>query len=117
MERLSTRFFLHFGPFRKKNHVWTLENFNVIFGPFDRHRSLWHRGNTARCRGTCCAGTNGRRGADVAPSLAPILLNCVHKVCLTQLVKHKAFNLVVVGSSREENEQELYRPVPSHIPI
>jgi hypothetical protein len=26
-------------------------------------------------------------------------LSCVHKACLTQLVKHKAINLVVVGSS------------------
>jgi hypothetical protein len=33
---------------RKKIHVWTLENFNVIFGPFIRRRSLWRRGNTAR---------------------------------------------------------------------
>jgi hypothetical protein len=61
---------------RKKVHVWTLENFNVIFGPFVRRHSLWRRGNTARRhrlwrRGTCCVGTNGRRGADVAPSSAP----------------------------------------------
>jgi hypothetical protein len=49
---------------RKKVHVWTLENFNVIFGPFVRRHSLWRRG-------TCCVGTNGRRGADVAPSSAP----------------------------------------------
>ena len=61
---------------RKKIHVWTLENFNVIFGPFTRRRSLWRRGNTARShrlwrRGTCCVGTNGRRGADVVPSSAP----------------------------------------------
>jgi hypothetical protein len=48
---------------RKKIHVWTLENFNVIFGPSRRHR-LWRRG-------TCCVGTNGRRGVDVAPSSAP----------------------------------------------
>jgi hypothetical protein len=33
--------FLHFGPSWKKIHVWTLENFNVIFGPFTRRRSLW----------------------------------------------------------------------------
>jgi hypothetical protein len=33
---------------QKKIHVWTLENFNVIFGPFARRRSLWRRGNTAR---------------------------------------------------------------------
>jgi hypothetical protein len=33
---------------RKKIYVWTLENFNVIFGPFTRRRSLWRRGNTAR---------------------------------------------------------------------
>jgi hypothetical protein len=61
---------------RKKIHVWTLENFNVIFGPFTRRCSLWRRGNTARRhrlwrRGTCCVGTNGRRGADVVPSSAP----------------------------------------------
>jgi hypothetical protein len=60
----------------KKIHVWTLENFNVIFGPFTRRRSLWRRGNTARRhklwrRGTRCVGTNGRRGADVVPSSAP----------------------------------------------
>jgi hypothetical protein len=68
--------FLHFGPSFEKIHVWTLENFNVIFGPFTRRRSLWRRGNTARRhslwrRGTCCVGTNGRRGADVVPSSAP----------------------------------------------
>jgi hypothetical protein len=61
---------------RKKIYVWTLENFNVIFGPFTRRHSLWRRGNTARRhrlwrRGTCCVGTNGRRGADVVPSSAP----------------------------------------------
>jgi hypothetical protein len=33
---------------RKQYHVWTLENFNVIFGPFARRHSLWRRGNTAR---------------------------------------------------------------------
>jgi hypothetical protein len=60
----------------KKIHVWTLENFNVIFGPSARRHRQWRRGNTARRhrlwrRGTCCAGTNGRRGTDVAPSLAP----------------------------------------------
>jgi hypothetical protein len=49
---------------QKKIHVWTLENFNVIFGPFTRRRSLWRRGN-------CRVGTNGRRGADVVPSSAP----------------------------------------------
>jgi hypothetical protein len=58
---------------RKKIHIWTLENFNVIFGPFTRRCSLWRRGNTAqrhrlRHRGTCCAGTNERRGTDVVPS-------------------------------------------------
>ena len=61
---------------RKKIHVWTLENFNVIFGPFTRRHSLWRRGNTARRhrlwrRGTCYVGTNGCRGADVVPSSAP----------------------------------------------
>jgi ribonuclease HI len=61
---------------RKQYHVCTLENFNVIFGPFARRHSLWRRGNTARRhrlwrRGRCCAGPNGRRGADVVPSLAP----------------------------------------------
>jgi hypothetical protein len=61
---------------RKNIYVWTLEKFNVIFGPFTRRRSLWRRGNTARRhrlwrRGTCCVGTNGRRGADVVPSSAP----------------------------------------------
>jgi hypothetical protein len=64
---------------RKKIHVWTLKNFNVIFGPFTRRRSLWRRGNTARRhslwrRGTCCVGTNGRRGADVVPSSAPLIM-------------------------------------------
>jgi hypothetical protein len=44
--------------YRKKFCVWTLENFNVIFGPFTRRRSLWRRGNTAQRhrlwrRGTC----------------------------------------------------------------
>jgi hypothetical protein len=46
---------------RKKIHVWTLENFNVIFGPFARRHSQWRRGNTARRhrlwrRGACYAG-------------------------------------------------------------
>jgi hypothetical protein len=69
--------FFAFWPFLgKKIHVWTLENFNVIFGPFAWRRSLWRRGNTARRhrlwrRGTCCAGTNGRRGVDVALSSTP----------------------------------------------
>jgi hypothetical protein len=47
---------------RKQYHVWTLKNFNVIFGPFARRHNLWRRGNTARRhrlwrRGTCCVGT------------------------------------------------------------
>jgi hypothetical protein len=33
--------FLYFGPFSKKNHVWTLKKINVIFGPFARRHSLW----------------------------------------------------------------------------
>jgi hypothetical protein len=61
---------------QKKIHVWTLENFNVVFGPFTRRRSLCRRGNTARRqrlwrRGTCCVGTNGCRGADVVGVLGP----------------------------------------------
>jgi hypothetical protein len=40
--------FLYFRPFWKKIHVWTLKNFNVIFGPFARRHSQWRRGNTAR---------------------------------------------------------------------
>jgi hypothetical protein len=48
---------------RKQYHVRTLENFNVIFGPFVRRHSLWRRGR-------CCAGPNGQRGADVVPSSA-----------------------------------------------
>jgi hypothetical protein len=60
---------------RKKIHVWTLENFNVIFGPSARHHRQWRRGNTARRhrlwrRGACYAGTNGRHGTDVATSSA-----------------------------------------------
>jgi hypothetical protein len=61
---LSPRNFCILVLHQKKIHVWTLENFNVIFGPFTRRRSLWRRG-------TCRAGTNGRRGADVVPSSAP----------------------------------------------
>jgi hypothetical protein len=61
---------------QKKIHVWTLKNFNVIFGPSARRHRQWRRGNTARRhrlwrRGACCAGTNGCRGIDVAPSSAP----------------------------------------------
>jgi hypothetical protein len=46
---------------RKKIYVWTLENFNVIFGPFARRHSQWRRGNTAQRhrlwrRGACYAG-------------------------------------------------------------
>jgi hypothetical protein len=68
-------FFLHFGPFSEKNHVWTLKKFNVIFGPFAR-RIAYGAEVTARRhrlwrRGTCCADTTGCRGADVAPSSAP----------------------------------------------
>ena len=64
---------------RKKIHVWTLENFNVIFGPSARRHRQWRRGNTARRhslwrRGICYAGTPERRGADVAPSSAPQIL-------------------------------------------
>jgi hypothetical protein len=33
---------------RKKNNVWILENFSVIFGPFARRHRLWRRSNTAR---------------------------------------------------------------------
>jgi hypothetical protein len=40
--------FLHFSSSSEKIHVWTLENFNVIFGPFARRHSLWRRANTAR---------------------------------------------------------------------
>jgi hypothetical protein len=59
--------------FWKKIHVRTLKNFNVIFGPFARRHSQWRRGNIARRhrlwrRGACYAGTNGRRGTDVAPT-------------------------------------------------
>jgi hypothetical protein len=32
---------------RKKIHVWSLKNFNIIFGLFTRRRSLWRRGSTA----------------------------------------------------------------------
>jgi hypothetical protein len=74
--RSAGRFFLHFGPSSEKNSRLDSKNFNVIFGPFTRRRSLWRRGNTARRhrlwrRGTCCVGTNGRRGADLVPSSAP----------------------------------------------
>jgi hypothetical protein len=59
---ICVQFFCILTLSREKNHVWTLENFNVIFGPFARRHSLWRRGNTARRhrlwrRGTCCAGT------------------------------------------------------------
>jgi hypothetical protein len=33
---------------QKKIHVWTLKNFNVIFGPSARRHRQWRRGNTAR---------------------------------------------------------------------
>jgi hypothetical protein len=88
----------------KKIHVWTLENFNVIFGPSARRHRQWRRGNTARRhrlwrRGTCCAGTNGRRGTELGAIDLGAELCYVHKTCLAQLVEHKPFNLVVVGLS------------------
>jgi hypothetical protein len=79
--------FLYFGSCSEKNHVWTLENFNVIFGPFARRRC------------TCCAGTNGCRGAELGAIDLGVELSCVHKACLAQLVERKALNLVVMGSS------------------
>jgi hypothetical protein len=103
-----SEFFAFWLFLRKKNHVCTLENFNVVFESFARRHSLWRRGNTARRhrlwrRDTCCAGTNGRRGANVAPSSASWIydaeLGCVHKARLAQSVERKALNLVVVGSS------------------
>jgi hypothetical protein len=47
-KHVTTRIFCILVLHRKKIHVWTLKNFNVIFGPFTRRRSLWRRGNTAR---------------------------------------------------------------------
>jgi hypothetical protein len=72
---MLSEFFCILALSRKENHVWTLENFNVIFGPFARRHSLWRRGNIARRhklwrRGTCCAGATERRSANVAPSSA-----------------------------------------------
>jgi hypothetical protein len=99
--------FLYFGHSSEKIYVWTLENFNVIFRPSARRHHQWRRGNTARRyrlwrRGACCAGTNGRRGTDVAPSSALLKFGAelcyVYKTCLAQLVEHNAFNLVVMGS-------------------
>jgi hypothetical protein len=78
--------------FSEKNHVWTLENFNVIFGPFARRHRLWRRV-------TCCAGTNGRRDTELGAIDLDAELNCVHKARLAQSVERKALNLVVVGSS------------------
>jgi hypothetical protein len=66
--------FFAFWPFLGKNHIWTLEKINVIFGPFARRHSLWRRGNTARRRrlwrrGTCCDGITRtswcRRGTEL----------------------------------------------------
>jgi hypothetical protein len=69
-------FFLHFGLFSGKKSRLDPKKFNVIFEPFVRRHSLWRRvvlprRHTLWRRGTCCAGTIGRRGTDVAPSLAP----------------------------------------------
>jgi hypothetical protein len=55
------RIFYILALLRKKIHVWTLKNFNDIFGPFARRHSQWRRGNTARRhrlwrRGACYAG-------------------------------------------------------------
>jgi hypothetical protein len=80
LPELGTTFpnFLHFNPFSGKNHIWTLENFNVNFGPFARRHSLWRRGNTARRhrlwrRGTCCAVTTRtlwrRRGTELGAKI------------------------------------------------
>ena len=57
----SGRIFYILALSRKKIHVWNLENFNVIFGPFARRHSQWRRGNTTRRhrlwrRGACYAG-------------------------------------------------------------
>jgi hypothetical protein len=75
----GSRIFCILAIFWNKNHVQTLKNFNVIFGPFARRHSLWRRGNTARRhrlwrRGTCCIGTTRTRGVDVAASSAPQIL-------------------------------------------
>jgi hypothetical protein len=92
---------------RKKIHVWTLENFNVIFGPFTRRRSLWPRGNTARAIGY---GAEVRAALAQTDVVAPTWYRArrhrswrralfYKKTCLAQLVKYKALNLVVVGLS------------------
>jgi hypothetical protein len=44
----AARIFCILTIFRKKEHVWTLKNFNSIFRLFARRHSLWRRGNTAR---------------------------------------------------------------------
>jgi hypothetical protein len=49
--------------------------------------------------GTCCACTNGRRGAELDAIDLGAELGCVHKARLAQSVERKALNLVVVGSS------------------
>jgi hypothetical protein len=36
----TVRIFCSLTISRKKNHVWTLKNFNVIFGPFARRTEL-----------------------------------------------------------------------------
>jgi hypothetical protein len=102
--RSLTRIFYILALPQKQIHVWTLENFNVIFGPFVRRHSQWHRGNTARRhrlwrRGTCCAGTNGRRGIELGAIDLGAELYYICKTSLAQLVERKAFNLVVVGSN------------------
>jgi hypothetical protein len=71
VDSIPGRIFYILAIFWKKIHVRTLKNFNVIFGPFARRHSQWRRGNIARRhrlwrRGACYAGTNGRRGTDVA---------------------------------------------------
>jgi hypothetical protein len=86
LQHHSSRFFCILAIFRKKIHVWTLKNFNCIFGPFARRHRLWRRGTAALAQ-------PGRRGVDVAPSSAPQILAPSSVVLSTVLLQRDSINL------------------------
>jgi hypothetical protein len=71
---LSSRIFCILALFLRKNHVWTLGKFSVIFRPFARRHSLWRRG-------TCYAGTTRtswrRRGTELVATDLCAELGCI----------------------------------------
>jgi hypothetical protein len=82
---------------RKKNHVWTLENFNVIFGSFARRRSLWRRGNTTMAPRYVLRWHKWtswrRRGTELGAIDLSAELSSVQNSYLAQLVKYNVLTL------------------------